>query len=83
METSSHRLDALESLRIDYCPSPAEIAQVSALIRQGWSPRERRRRRVGWYGNDGGDDIPQPWYPPVIDTSALVMMGGVKGDGGA
>lgn len=82
MVTSTHRLDALESLRIDYLPSPAEIAHASALIRQGWSPRERRRRRVGRCGNAIGDDFLEPWYPPVIDTSTLAV-GGVKGDGGA
>lgn len=79
MKTINNRLDTLELSRIEYCPTPAEIARASALIRSGWTARERRRRRVG-APDDCGEDYPQPWYPPVIDTSGL-MVGGVKGDG--
>ena len=52
--------------RIDYIPTPREIAKACASIRSGWTLSEKRRRYVG----DVMPDEPEvAWSPPVIDTS--------------
>lgn len=62
--------------RIDYLPSPADIADACASIRSAWTRNEQRRRYVG-------ELIPEEqesaWSPPVIDTShfRVAAMGGV------
>ncbi|MEN0111716.1 MAG: hypothetical protein AAF805_13440 [Planctomycetota bacterium] len=52
--------------RIDYLPTPAEIADACASIRNGWTISEKRRRFVGDLMPDEPDTA---WRPPVIDTS--------------
>ena len=52
--------------RIDYIPSPGEIAEACAAIRSGWTRSEKRRRFVGELMPDEPDT---GWSPPVIDTS--------------
>jgi hypothetical protein len=52
--------------RIDYLPSPGEIASACATIRSTWSLSEKRRRFVGELIGEGPDPV---WRPPVIDTS--------------
>ncbi len=61
-------LDTLDSTRIDYLPSPNEIDEACALIRETWTQNERRRRFVG---PDLPDELPIPWQPPTIDTSSF------------
>jgi hypothetical protein len=39
------------------CPSPEEIAERAAAIRQGWSDEERVKRM-------GGSNEPERWTPP-------------------
>ncbi|TWT88926.1 hypothetical protein Mal64_24160 [Pseudobythopirellula maris] len=58
--------NAGESRRIDYLPSPGEIAHACASIRSGWTGSERRRRFIG---KDLPDDPNAAWAPPVVDTS--------------
>ena len=62
--------DTLDSTRIDYIPSPAEIHAACETIREGWSINERRRRFVG---PELPDELPRVWQPPVIDTSGFRM----------
>ena len=52
--------------RIDYLPSPDEIATACASIRSAWTLSEKRRRFVGELMPDEPDTV---WRPPVIDTS--------------
>ena len=59
--------------RLDYLPSPPEIAQACATIRATWTPLERRRRFVGFRGEAGFRTV---WRPPVIDTSLLRYSSG-------
>ena len=56
--------------RIDYLPSPAEIADACASIRSAWTLSEKRRRFVGDLMPDEPDSV---WSPPVIDTSHFRM----------
>lgn len=53
--------------RIDYIPTPAEIAGTCAEIRATWSKCEKRRRYVGQLPAEALDDA--MWAPPVIDMS--------------
>jgi hypothetical protein len=54
--------------RIDYVPTPGEIAAACAAIRDSWTLNERRRRYVG----DELPDEPFPrWQPPTVDTSVF------------
>ncbi|MEQ8849043.1 hypothetical protein [Botrimarina sp.] len=57
--------------RIDYLPSPAEIAQACASIRSAWTRSEKRRRFVGDQLPDEQDSV---WSPPVIDTSHFRVL---------
>jgi hypothetical protein len=57
--------------RIDYLPSPDEIADACASIRQAWTLSEKRRRFVGDLMPDEPDSA---WRPPVIDTSHFRMI---------
>lgn len=57
--------------RIDYLPSPGEIADACASIRSEWTLSEKRRRFVGDQMPDEPDDA---WRPPVIDTSHFRML---------
>jgi hypothetical protein len=57
--------------RIDYLPSPTEIADACASIRQAWTLSEKRRRFVGDLMPDEPDSV---WSPPVIDTSHFRML---------
>lgn len=57
--------------RIDYLPSPTEIADACASIRSAWSLSEKRRRFVGDLMPDEPDSA---WSPPVIDTSHFRML---------
>ena len=52
--------------RIDYVPTPSEIAEACASIRSSWSLSEKRRRYVG---DQMPDEPEMVWRPPVIDTS--------------
>lgn len=52
--------------RIDYLPSPTDIADACASIRLAWTLSEKRRRYVGEQMPDEPDSV---WRPPVIDTS--------------
>ena len=52
--------------RIDYVPTPREIAQACADIRSRWSIGEKRRRYVGEHMPDEPEIA---WRPPVIDTT--------------
>ena len=52
--------------RIDYLPSPDEIAEACASIRSEWTLSEKRRRFVGELMPDEPDSV---WRPPVIDTT--------------
>lgn len=56
--------------RIDYLPSPTEIADACASIRSAWTLSEKRRRFVGDLMPDEPDSV---WRPPVIDTSHFRM----------
>lgn len=64
-------LESLDSTRIDYLPTPFEIDAACARIRDRWSHNERRRRFVGPHLPD---ELPTPWQPPVVDTSAFRLM---------
>ena len=57
--------------RIDYLPSPDEIADACASIRQAWTLSEKRRRFVGDFMPDEPDS---GWRPPVIDTTHFRMV---------
>lgn len=57
--------------RIDYLPTPTEIADACASIRSSWSRSEKRRRFVG---DAVPDDFESVWRPPVIDTSHFRML---------
>lgn len=61
--------------RIDFLPSPDEIANACATIRSSWTLSEKRRRYVGESMPDEPESI---WRPPVIDTShfRLAATGG-------
>ncbi|QDU91782.1 hypothetical protein Pla175_52130 [Pirellulimonas nuda] len=63
--------------RIDYMPSPTEIADACAVIRDRWTHSEKRRRFVGEYVPDGMEPA---WRPPVIDTSCFRHAGRGPGD---
>ncbi|MGL4512520.1 MAG: hypothetical protein ACRCT8_05465 [Lacipirellulaceae bacterium] len=52
--------------RIDYLPTPTEIANACASIRSSWTLSEKRRRFVGELIGEGPDPL---WRPPVIDTT--------------
>ncbi len=56
--------------RIDYLPSPNDIAEACASIRSAWTLSEKRRRFVGEQMPDEPDTV---WRPPVIDTSQFRM----------
>lgn len=56
--------------RIDYLPSPNEIAEACASIRSRWTLSEKRRRYVGELMPDEPESV---WRPPVIDTSHFRM----------
>lgn len=58
--------------RIDYMPTPLEIAEACAAIRAQWTRTEKRRRFVG---DDVPDDSEPAWRPPVIDTSCFRHVG--------
>lgn len=62
--------------RIDYLPSPDDIASACESIRSAWSRNEQRRRFVGELVPDEQETA---WSPPVIDTSQfrLSSAGGV------
>lgn len=71
-------LETLDSLRIDYLPSPGEIDQACASIRETWTMNERRRRFVG---PELPDELPRTWQPPTIDTSSFrLAMSGMSSD---
>lgn len=57
--------------RIDYLPSPDEIADACASIRSSWTLSEKRRRFVG---EQMPDEPESAWRPPVIDTSHFRMI---------
>ncbi len=63
--------------RIDYMPSPVEIADACAVIRGQWTHSEKRRRFVGEYVPD---DLEPMWRPPVIDTTCFRYAGRAGGD---
>lgn len=67
-EDDAHR--AGEVRRIDYLPSPDDIADACASIRSAWTLSEKRRRYVGEQMPDEPDAV---WSPPVIDTSHFRM----------
>ncbi|QDT70651.1 hypothetical protein MalM25_36060 [Planctomycetes bacterium MalM25] len=52
--------------RIDFLPSPDQIADACASIRSAWTLSEKRRRYVGDLMPDEPESV---WRPPVIDTS--------------
>ncbi len=52
--------------RIDFLPSPDQIADACASIRSAWTLSEKRRRFVGELMPDEPDSV---WRPPVTDTS--------------
>lgn len=54
--------------RIDFLPSPDEIADACASIRSAWTLSEKRRRYVGELMPDEPESV---WRPPVIDTSGF------------
>lgn len=54
--------------RIDYLPTPVEIAEACAEIRAGWTMSEKRRRFVG---DQTPDEVDTLWRPPTVDTSHL------------
>ncbi len=56
--------------RIDYLPTPEEIAQACASIRSAWTLSEKRRRFVGELMPDEPEMF---WRPPVIDTTHFRM----------
>ncbi|WP_146573295.1 hypothetical protein [Botrimarina hoheduenensis] len=56
--------------RIDYLPSPSEIAAACQTIRAGWSLCEKRRRFVGELLSD---EVETAWQPPVVDTTHFRM----------
>lgn len=60
----------LDSRRIEYLPSPEDIVRECAVIRDGWTRNERRRR---FLGSQLPDDLPAAWHPPVIDTSSFSL----------
>jgi len=63
--------------RIDYLPSPDEIADACASIRSSWTLSEKRRRFVGELMPDEPDSV---WRPPVIDTSHFRVSGSRHAD---
>ncbi len=63
--------------RIDYMPTPDEIADACAVIRNRWTHSEKRRRFVGEFVPD---DVEPIWRPPVIDTTYLRHTGRGAGD---
>lgn len=52
--------------RIDYLPSPSDIAEACQSIRDSWSISEKRRRFVGELPFDEEETL---WRPPVVDTT--------------
>lgn len=52
--------------RIDYLPTPEEIANACASIRSSWTLSEKRRRYVGDMMPDEPESV---WCPPMIDTT--------------
>ncbi|MEM6328997.1 MAG: hypothetical protein AAF790_01985 [Planctomycetota bacterium] len=59
--------------RIDFMPTPGEIAGVCAQIRSGWSSSEKRRRFNGVLPDEAAGE--PAWRPPVIDTSHFHLHG--------
>lgn len=57
--------------RIDYLPTPGDIAEACQNIRESWTLSEKRRRYVGKLIGDEDDAM---WLPPVVDTSHFVSM---------
>ncbi|MEO1496937.1 MAG: hypothetical protein AAFV43_07275 [Planctomycetota bacterium] len=53
--------------RIDYLPTPRDIADACRSIRDSWTLSEKRRRFVGELIGDEEDEV--LWRPPVVDTS--------------
>ncbi|QDU59158.1 hypothetical protein [Aeoliella mucimassa] len=60
--------ETLDSTRIDYLPSPHDIHAACEQIRENWTLSERRRRFVG---PQLPEELPQPWQPPMVDTSGF------------
>ncbi|MBX3427626.1 MAG: hypothetical protein KF688_18245 [Pirellulales bacterium] len=56
-------------LRPEYLPTPREIARLCAVIRDSWSPSERRRRTVD---RDLLIAHEPAWMPPTIDTASCL-----------
>jgi hypothetical protein len=54
--------------RVDYLPTPRQIAAQCAKIRSGWTPAERRRRTVGHLRMQ----TESTWLPPQIRLSHCV-----------
>jgi hypothetical protein len=54
--------------RIDYLPTPRQIAAQCAKIRRGWTVAERRRRTVG-YPQLQAESM---WRPPQIRLSNCI-----------
>lgn len=65
-----------DTRRIDYLPSPDEIANACAAIRSAWTRSEKRRRFVG---EQAPDDADSAWEPPVIDTSYFRVLARATG----
>lgn len=73
-DLSFARLAETDDLRrIDYLPTPDEIAGVCAEIRSGWTLSEKKRRFVGELPAEALDET--CWAPPVIDTSQFRASG--------
>ncbi len=48
-----------------YLPTPNQITEACSMIRETWSPAERRRRLVGY----STEMVESCWLPPRIDTT--------------
>ena len=65
MPRSQHKIDAERKADLA-APTPDEISAMTAEIRRGWSPEERRRRLVPYAGADCRTAAPLPrWTPPA------------------
>lgn len=71
--TFARLADSDDLRRIDYLPTPAEIAGVCAEIRSGWTLSEKKRRFVGELPAEAHEET--CWAPPVIDTSQFRVSG--------
>ncbi|MEM8866166.1 MAG: hypothetical protein AAGF31_11540 [Planctomycetota bacterium] len=61
-----------DTRRIEYLPTPAEIAGVAAEIRATWTKSEKRRRFVGQLPAEALEE--SLWSPPVVDTTCFQPM---------